>query len=114
MKSANKVRKLSVLLRTASGGTRKAVIWIMIVAVVQTLLLPMASHAEMTGPQISDSIGVGLLAGLVVFIIAVALLSKKNDVAAAAQAQNPDRIITVPTDIAPSPCPPGTVAIASW
>jgi hypothetical protein len=79
MGSGKKFRKLSALLTAGSGRIRKAVIWIMIIAVVQTLLLPMASHAEMACPQISDSVGVGLLAGLVVFILSLALLSKKTE-----------------------------------
>jgi hypothetical protein len=112
MKSTTKPEKLAALRRTSL--IREAVIWAMILAVLQILMLPTASPAEMTPPQISDSVGIGLLAGLVVLLIAVGLLSRKTEEAPVTQRQRDIYTITPPQDVAPSPCPAGTVSIASW
>jgi uncharacterized membrane protein (DUF485 family) len=114
METATKTGELSTLLWTGAGRIRKAVIWIMILAMVQILLLPVASHAEMGSPQISDSVGIGLLAGFVVFVIAAVLLSRKTELVATSHDQNSGNITTPLTDTAPSPYPAGTVAIVSW
>ena len=86
----------------------------MVLAMVQMLLPPVASHAEMAPPQISDSVGIGLLAGFVLFLVAVGLMSRKTEAAPESQDQHGDRTISLPQDTAPSFYPAGTVAIASW
>jgi hypothetical protein len=112
MVSASRSEKLSTL--QWRGLIREAVIWVMILAVLQILMLPTASPAEMTPPQISDSVGIGLLAGLVVLLIAVGLLSRKAETAPATQEQKPGDSIEPPENTAPSPSPAGTVAIVAW
>ena len=112
MASTGRFRKLSV--PQWCGRIRHAVIWAMILAVMQILLPPVASHAEMAQPQISDSVGIGLLAGFVAILIAVGLLSRKAETAPASHDQNDVSTISLPQDTAPCPCPAGSVAIASW
>lgn len=114
MEATTRPERLSTLLLSGTGLIRKAVIWVMIFAMVQTLCLPMVSHAEMAQPQISDSVGIGLLAGFVILLVAVGLLSTKTEAAPETQEQKAGNIITLTPETAPSPCPAGTVAIVSW
>lgn len=97
-----------------SGRIRNGVLRIVVLAVMQVMLLPVAPHAEMAQPQISDSVGIGLLAGFALFLVAVGLMSRKTETAPAFQDQHGDSTITLPEDTALSPFPVGTVAIASW